>query len=87
MQIDIPKEAEAHLKILAAEAGFGEDIGRYVLHRSLSDDLKDETLQAIQNDARIARLVEEGLASGNAGEMTEQDWQAMRRRLEARIAN
>ena len=85
MQIQIPKEAEAHLKSLAAEAGFGKDVQQYVLHRSLGSDLDEEKLEALRNDPRIARLIEEGLASGNAGPMTDQDWSDIKERLEQRI--
>lgn len=64
MLIEIPEEAVPFLRELAAQAGFGDDIQQYALQRSLGEVLSPERIEAIRQNSRIARLVQEGLESG-----------------------
>lgn len=45
-----------------------------------------EAAQVESNKQRLAKLVEEGLASGPATPMTKDDWQNIRQRVKERLA-
>jgi antitoxin ParD1/3/4 len=79
MHIEIPAESEQFVQARAAAAGF-DNVQDYVLNLILEDD-------AAQFDrTRLERLAIEGLESGDAGTLTQADWQEMRAKLEQRIS-
>ena len=86
MQINISGEAEALLKRNAALAGFEDDVEQYVLSLILEDEPEPPVAMPAANDPRIIQAIDEGFASGDAGEITPEFWEERRRKLEQVIA-
>ncbi|MEQ8790195.1 MAG: hypothetical protein RIC55_28120 [Pirellulaceae bacterium] len=85
MQITIPGDAEELVKRKAALAGF-TDVGEYVLDLVIADDRQRDAALPDPNDPRIIQTIEDGYASGDAGEISAEFWEERRRKLEQRIA-
>jgi len=85
VEINIPADAEELARRNAALAGF-EDVGEYVLSLIVEADRQRETALPDPNDPRIINAIEEGYASGDAGEITPEFWEERRRKLNQRIA-
>lgn len=85
MNIKIPSDAEPLLMRNAALAGF-DDLHEYVLSLILQDNKQHETALPNANDPRIVKAIDEGYASGDAGEVTPEFWEQRRRKLEEWIA-
>ncbi len=79
MQIEIPPESERFVLARAQAAGF-DNVGDYVLNMILEDDTEQLDME------RLERLAVEGLESGDAGSLSQEDWKNMRAKLEQRIA-
>lgn len=85
VQINISADMEELARRNAALAGF-DDVGEYVLSLIVEDDRQRGTTLPDRKDPRIIKAIEDGYASGDAGEITPEFWEERRRKLEERIA-
>ena len=83
MQIPIPKTIEAIVLQQAQEAGY-DNAAEYVVSLILSHE--PDELSPSDNE-RLERLASEGLASGDAGPMTDQDWANIRAEVQRRTTD
>ena len=77
MQIQIPPEAEELVRARATAAGFS-DVSQFVLQRALCDDDDLAAMDVAASDPHAVQLILEGLNSGPATPMTDEDWQQLR---------
>lgn len=84
MQIHIPPEAEELVRARATAAGFS-DVSHFVLQRALCDDEDLAAMDVAASDPRAAQLILDGLNSGPATPMTEDDWHRLRDDVRQRL--
>lgn len=92
MQINLPDDCESLVRQKAADAGFGDHVGAYVAHLIASDEYEDYgapielSLRGKCSD-EIEAMISDGIKSGPATPMTDDDWGELRARLSGRNCN
>jgi len=86
MNLDLPDEAVEYLAKQASQAGF-DDAKEYLLTIVEQDQTATQYAESLAEDVRLEKLALEGLKSGDAGPMTNEDWADIRSKLDERIAN
>jgi hypothetical protein len=87
MDLNIPNEFAPLLQQKATAAGF-DDVTQYVVHLVQTDDTADDDGEWIPDpsDPRIIKAIDEGIASGDAIEVTPEFWQKIRDELHRKLA-
>jgi antitoxin ParD1/3/4 len=76
--VEIPEELRAYVEGRVRNSGYGNP-NEYLLDLIQLDQETQESIQPYTSGAETERLLIEGLDSGDAGPMTDEDWAELRR--------